>query len=76
MTYIPAPDHKTAFSRLDDMVVGLTGAVVSVYAAIAEIAAATDNQELRNSLNKTTDEISHRLDEIIAAMKRNDKTQP
>lgn len=75
MTYIPAPDHKTAFSRLDDMVVGLTGAVVLLYAAIAEIAAATDNKALQGNLNKRAEEISRRLDEVIVAMKRNDKTQ-
>ena len=36
MAYIPTPDYKTELSRLDNMVIGLTSAVVLLYGAIAE----------------------------------------
>ncbi len=56
------------------MVLGLTSAVVSLYGAVAEIAAATENPELRQALNQKTDEVSKQLDEVIAAMKRGNAT--
>lgn len=73
MTYIPTPDYKPELSRLDNLVIGLTSAVVLLYGAIAEIAAASDNPELRQNLNKKTDEFSRRLDEVIVELTRKDK---
>jgi len=73
MTYLPIPDHKPELSRLDNMVIGLTSAVVLLYGAIAEIAAASDNPELRQNLTKKTDEISRRLDEVIVELTRKDR---
>lgn len=74
MTYLPTPDHKPELSRLDNMVIGLTRVVVLLYGAIAEIAAASDNPKLRQDLNKTTEEISLRLDEVIVELTRKDRT--
>lgn len=56
------------------MVLSLTSAVVSLYGAVAEIAYATENPELRQVLNQKTEEVSKQLDEVIAAMKRGDAT--
>lgn len=75
MTYIPTSDYKMELERLDSMVLSLTGAVVLLYAAIAEIASASDNTTLRQSLTEKAEEISHRLDDIIAAMTRKNETK-
>lgn len=74
VSYLPTPDHGRDLARLDAMVLSLTRAVVSLYGAVVDIASTTENPELRQALNQTTDEVSERLDEVIAAMKRGNAT--
>lgn len=75
MTYRHAPDYGSEIARLNTMVLGLTGAVVSLYAAVIDISTTTEDADLRQALNQKTDEISKRLDEVIAAMKHKNKSE-
>ena len=72
MTYPPVSDHRAQFDRRNDMVTDPAIAVAALHEAVGEIASATDNPKLQAALDARRADIAKRVEDVVAAMQRED----